>query len=211
MRKIILFCLLIVIGISQPLLAQDNDSDDDGEIKTLLDRKSKIGIFGAVDLKVGKWNEKTNLLVGGHAGVRLDNKFTLAVAGYGITTRTEFQGLSSNENVYLSGGYGGLYLGYAIFYREVLHINFPILIGGGGIDIIEDQDGIFSNGFGDITESSGFFVLEPGIEVEINITRFFKLAVGGTYRLIEGANFNDLKNDELNGFSTQISFKIGKF
>ncbi len=191
--------------------AQDVDNDDNDEIKTLLGRKSKVSIFGAVDLKVGKWNDKTNLLVGGHAGVLLDNKFTLALAGYGITTRSEFQGLNSNENVYLSGGYGGLYLGYAVLSREVVHVNFPLLIGGGGIDIIEDQDGIFNNGFGSINESSGFFIVEPGIELELNITRFFKLAIGGTYRFIEGANLEELDESELNGFSTHITFKLGKF
>lgn len=202
------FCTLWLVETSY---AQNEDQKDEEQIKTLLSRKSKIRGFGAMDLKVGKWNDEINLIVGGHGGIILDNRFTLGLGGYGITTRSRFNGLTSQENVYLGGGYGGLLLGYSILAREVVHLNFPILFGGGGIDILEDQDGIFSNGVGRITESSGFFIVEPGVEVEINIARFFKLAIGGTYRIIEGANLNDIDTDKLGGLSTHISFKVGKF
>ena len=208
-KYVIFFVNLVMLAGST--VAQEYEKVDNTQVKTLLGGQVKVQGFGSVDLKVSQWNKQTALLVGGHGGVILNNKFTIGLGGYGITTRAKFKSLDNQENLYLSGGYGGLLLGYSIFSKEIFHLNFPILFGGGGLDILEDEDNIFSNGFDNITESTGFFIVEPGVELEINVASFFRLAIGGTYRFIEGANLDNINNSDLEDWSTHISFKFGKF
>jgi len=78
------------------------------------------------------------------------------------------------------------------------------------------------------TDYDQFYLIQPGIEVELNITRFFRLAIGGNYRFTSDINltttdFNNtitdtddvpiqiLDNNDLNSFTTYISFKFGRF
>ena len=208
--RYIIFFTSLVMWAGQTV-AQEFESTDKNQVKTLLGSQVKVRGFGSVDLKVSQWNKQTALLVGGHGGVILNNQFTLGLGGYGITTRSKFKSLDNQENLYLGGGYGGLLIGYSIFAREIFHVHFPILFGGGGIDVLEDEDSIFSNGFDNIAESTGFFILEPGVEIEINVAGFFRLAIGGTYRFIEGSDLNDISQSDLEDWSTHISFKFGKF
>ncbi|MDN5214529.1 hypothetical protein QQ020_20790 [Fulvivirgaceae bacterium BMA12] len=208
-RYIIFFTGLVMLA--GQTVAQQFEYADNNQVKTLLGGQVKVRGFGSVDLKVSQWNKQTTLLVGGHGGVILNNQFTLGLGGYGITTRSKFKSSDNQDNLYLGGGYGGLLIGYSIFAREIFHVHFPILFGGGGIDVLEDEDNIFSNGFDNIKDSTGFFILEPGVEIEINVASFFRLAIGGTYRFIEGSDLNDISQSDLENWSTHISFKFGKF
>ena len=207
-NRIIIF-VLISFFICQAM-AQDDWNQDNGQVKTLLGRHNKVRGFGSLDLKVSQWNEQTNLLVGGHGGIILNDKLTFGLGGYGITTRSRFTG-QDGQNLYLGGGYGGLILGYSVNAQEIFHLNFPIMFGGGGLDVLEDEINLSGGSFGNITESTGFFILEPGVELEINIARFFRFALGGSYRFIEGADLNNVDDNNLNDWSTHVSFKFGKF
>ena len=208
-KHIIFFVLTSVFAYQ--IKAQNYESMDNGQVKTLLGKHNKLGVFGSVDLKVSQWNDQTTLLVGGHGGIILNDKFTIGLGGYGITTRSKFTGINNQPNLYLCGGYGGFVLGFSVSAREIFHLNFPILFGGGGLDVVEDRDNVFTNGFDNITETTGFFIMEPGLEFEINIARFFRFAIGGTYRFIEGANLDNVADSKLDDWSTHVSFKFGKF
>ncbi|MDN5201733.1 hypothetical protein QQ008_10180 [Fulvivirgaceae bacterium BMA10] len=211
MRYIVLL-LIFAISSLEPLTAQDFYQDDQ-EIKTLLGSKTKVSWFGSVDLKTTRFVKNTNLMVGGHGGVILDNRFMLALGGYGIATATGFNGLVESDELVLQGGYGGILIGYSLLPREIVHVNFPVLIGGGGFQVYTKDD---NNNFGpsfidELIESKGFFIVEPGVEVEVNIVRFFKIALGASYRYIEGAKLDNVNNEELNDWSANLSFKFGKF
>lgn len=58
---------------------------------------------------------------------------------------------------------------------------------------------------------TAFFVVEPGLEVEINVTRFFKIGVGASYRFVRESDLTLVSNDDLSGFSGGFSLKFGKF
>ena len=59
-------------------------------------------------------------------------------------------------------------------------------------------------------------MFEPGVELEFNLVKFFRLAVGASYRLTNGVilkyNFNrDIRTNALNAFNFYVIFKFGKF
>jgi hypothetical protein len=61
-----------------------------------------------------------------------------------------------------------------------------------------------------------FLLIEPAAEVEINVTRFFRIALGTSYRFPaqfeSGSSGTPQANPEsLKGFSYNLTFKFGKF
>jgi len=63
--------------------------------------------------------------------------------------------------------------------------------------------------------SDAYLVIEPGIEVELNVTKFFRFCVGGYYRYTSDVDIEDpmfnVPTDILRGFSGGVTFKFGRF
>ena len=59
--------------------------------------------------------------------------------------------------------------------------------------------------------SSVILVVEPGAELEINVTRFLRIGLGGSYRIVENVDITDVSNKSLSGFSGNFSLKFGSF
>jgi hypothetical protein len=53
--------------------------------------------------------------------------------------------------------------------------------------------------------------LEPALNAEVNITSFFRINAGASYRYISGLNYNNLKNEDFSGFSGALTLKFGSF
>ena len=213
MKKFVL--IIILAALNGLLFAQEHR-----EIKTLFGRDTDVDGFGALDLRVSEINNEAALLIGAYGGVILSKKIMVGAGGYGIATDNQFDGLEPEKPLNLYGGYGGILLGYMISSLEVVHVNFPVLIGAGGMEVSDREE------FRDLTnpphnldprifriESSAFFVVEPGVEVELNVTRFFRIALGTSYRFTQGVDLprNQIGDEDISGWTGNLSFKFGGF
>lgn len=207
--------ILLFILTASLLCAQDAEPQ---EIKTIFSKGAKIRGFGAFDMKFSPVNDYNSLLIGGHGGIILNNNFMFGGGGYGMSTTNKFDGIDPAQELYLYGGYGGIIIGYSLSPREIIHVNFLTLIGGGGFEVsdtkdlreIRDQNQLILD---HRIEHSSAFVVEPGVEVEINVTKFFRLGMGGSYRIVQGVTLdrNNITDSDLTSWSGQVSFKFGKF
>jgi len=59
--------------------------------------------------------------------------------------------------------------------------------------------------------TDGFFVVEPGANLDFNITHSFRLSLGGSYRWVKGVRSAASTNKELSGPSAMVTFRFGKF
>ena len=90
---------------------------------------------------------------------------------------------------------------------------FPILIGGGGISYITREID-FSHNL--IQDSKAFLIIEPAAEIELNLTKHFRLSMGASYRFttpfdVGMSGASDISSTSLKGISYMISLKFGKF
>lgn len=213
--KSIITTLIIIVTVGY-LAAQDTEEPQ--EIKTLFTKGAKIRGFGGFDMKISPVNNYNTLLIGGHGGIILNNNLIVGGGGYGMSTTNKFDGIDPAQELYLYGGYGGLVLGYSLSPKEIIHIHFPVLIGGGGFEVSDRKD---LREFRDQNqlaldhrvEHSSVFVVEPGVEVEINVTKFFRFGMGGSYRIVQGAvlDRNNITDSDLSSWAANVSFKFGKF
>ncbi|MEO1052031.1 MAG: hypothetical protein AAFX87_15470 [Bacteroidota bacterium] len=205
------YTIIFILALAVPCLVFGQD-DDDKDIKSIFSKGTKVQGFGSFDMKITEMVDDVTLLLGGHGGLIINKHTIVGIGGYGITTNNRFRGIVPNEDLDLFGGYGGLVLGYILAPREIVHISFPVLIGAGGLEV-SDGD-FFSPSPGDlgtIVERSAFFIVEPGAEAEINVTKFFRIGLGASYRLITGTDLTNISDDDVSGLSGQISFKFGNF
>ena len=113
------------------------------------------------------------------------------------------------------GGYGGLRLEYILLPNSPVHISLPVVIGAGGISYARSNHD-FEFGFS--ATSQAFFVVEPGIELEMNVVKFMRVGFGVSYRFTSDIDEgyyspgqNIIDSQVLEGWSGTISFKFGKF
>jgi hypothetical protein len=144
----------------------------------------------------------------------MDHKPFLGIGfgGTGFINESHYDA-TLNTNIFLTGGYGGLYIEPILMPNYPVHIAFPILLGGGGVSYVtEDMD--YNHNM--IEDSKAFLIAEPGAELEMNLTRNFRLALGVSYRFttpfdVGISSSASISSSALQGFSYMMTFKFGRF
>jgi len=212
--KNLVYTLLFLCCTGQAALAQYEQEIPVKQTKTLLGNGTKVRGFGSLDIRMTEFKDDLGLVMGVHGGIILNNHFVIGLGGYGLTTNFVVEESENFDQLYLYGGYGGLILGAIFSPKEVIHIYTPVLIGAGGMEVTDRN---YLNNFhrppdfGTFLENSAFFVVEPGVEIEVNVTRFFKIGLGASYRLVRESDLTKVSNSDLSGFSGGLSLKFGKF
>lgn len=216
MRYIAAIIILFTVNYSYAQRYSD-EPPEKKEVKSLLSENNEITGFGALDLKVGNLRGKEALIVGAYGGVIVNRTIMLGVAAYGISSSVTFDGTipgsSTGDELNLYGGYAGLLLGTMLASKEVVHISIPVVIGVGNLEVSDDN--FFSSSQGKdakyTLESSNFFVVEPGIQLELNVSQTFRLGLGASYRIVTGTDLVNVQDSDIAGFAGMLSFKFGVF
>ena len=211
--KLIIPIITVILISSTAAFAEERSTDREKETKapaTLISSGDDLTFsgYGAIFVNSGKIADNTALFVGGRGAVVVNDSFVFGGTGTGMaspTNRNKFPGDdvgSDLDRVVL--GYGGLFLGYHFAPKEIFNIAIGSTIGAGGIGFHEsDQDEKRTN--------DSFFVIEPELIAYVNITRFFRIGAGVTYRYVTGVNLDALEDSDLSGFNASVIFSFGWF
>ncbi len=166
------------------------------------------GGFGGPVIKYTQIKNEPAVLVGGRGGWIINHTFIIGGGGYGLANQIESDYITDYSKPYIDFGYGGFELEYIIQSDQLVHFSIYTLIGAGGVNYRADSH----NSWEDWNYSSDeFFVLEPALNVEVNIASFFRINAGASYRYISGVNYDNLKNEDFSGFSGVLTLKFGSF
>lgn len=132
--------------------------------------------------------------------------------GFGIFGNCFASDFNYKNDKYISGGYAGLFVEPIIGPRFPVHLSIPIRFGMGGATNFEKYSN-YDNFDSEVnyTNSDMFFVIEPGVEIELNMTKYFRIAFGAYYRQTTDLMINGFDNDALTGLSGGVTLKFGKF
>jgi hypothetical protein len=205
------FLLVAVIFVSTAV-AQDNEKQE--EFKTLFGNgKSTHGGYGGLSINYSQIDGEDAILVGARGGWIINHGVMIGIGGYGFANDMNYDKTIDGyyDNYSLAGGYGGLIIEPIIGAKWPVHVTFPILIGAGGVALINNYYGEPNWDYYYSDESDAFFVIEPGIEIEMNMVKFMRLAVGGYYRYTSDLYLSDTDSHVLDGFSVGLTMKFGKF
>lgn len=209
--------ILIVMMLGAIILhAQDNKNTE--EYRTLFGSDEIThGGYGGLAINYSQIDGKDALLVGARGGWIINHGIAIGLGGYGFANEMKYQKTIEgiNDKYTLAGGYGGLLIEPIIGGNWPVHVSIPVLIGAGGVAYINNyyySDDLNSDDCHHRSEDAdAFFVIEPGIELELNMVKFMRLAIGGYYRYTSDLELADTNSDILNGFSAGVTLKFGKF
>ncbi|MCX6266746.1 MAG: hypothetical protein NTW16_05225 [Bacteroidetes bacterium] len=224
MKKILLALVLLVFSgarmMAQSEANQPSSKQDDGEIKTLFnksDHPMKMGYYISPEFGYSQFDGRDVFLAGLSMGAIIDHFFSIGLGANGIVNPGNlwYNNIKDSSGAYLYGGYGGLKLEFRVLPSFPVHVNFPILIGGGGMVyntwMYHHENEKNNNYDGTTLDWDAFFVVEPGVMVELNLVKFMRLDAGISYRYTPDLNLFNTSSGLINNFNTNISLKFGKF
>jgi hypothetical protein len=192
MKRIILgaFIVLFVNGLK----AQDSD------IQTLFSGDTRVSGFGGPFMSFTTVKGQFGHMMGGGGAVLLGD-FFFGGYGEGLTTNIPVSGTR------IDFGHGGFWTGYSFMAQRAIHPAISAQIGWGSVAEADYDTWAAS--------TDNVFVFNPGVEVELNFARFFRLGIGAHYRLVTGVNpeMHDSRfsNADFSGPGALLTFKFGWF
>lgn len=198
--------------------AQETEEETKDEIQTIFSALDLefTGGYITPEVKFGKLHEDYALMVGGRIGTSINDNFVIGLGGYGLTTDNDF----AFDTVNIGMGYGGLFLEYVFFSNKAVHFSIPVMIGAGGFTLYEagstdiwdswDDWDNWDNWDNEL-ENTAAFIIEPGISLEVNLTKFMRMNLGASYRLVQFTALDRLSDQDLSCFAISFGLKFGFF
>lgn len=172
--------------------------------ETLFSNINNVGAFGGPLVEISSINGQVGADVGGGGALILNSFF---IGGYGMGTNFPEATLNidGQELKYeIDSGHGGLWFGYTPNTRKIIHPYGSLKIGWGKTELKGPDD------TPDFSERT--FVMIPEAGVEVNVTDFFRIAVTGGYRWVNGINdLQGLENEDFSSALGAITFRFGGF
>jgi hypothetical protein len=215
MKKFLL--VIMLTGLVMAVFAQNEEEgtqDNSNEIRTLMSRDNAMGGYASLTMQYARIDKRDAYLFGFRGGALMGHVMTLGIGGYGFFNDVHYDDVLDLD-LRLAGGYGGFFFEPILMPKMPVHISFPILIGAGGVAVVSSNDNNWWNDNYKKQASDAFMVIQPGIEVEMNVTRFFRFCVGGYYRYTTDINIENpsysVDPDVMRDLSVGVTFKFGRF
>ena len=213
MKKITLLTAILIL-FTITLKSQDPEFEyyKNKEIRTLLGRNRPGGVYGSFSIGYSMIDNRNAVLVGGRLSLIASHCVGIGIGGTGFLNEFHYEP-SLDRQVSLTGGYGGMYIEPILLPRFPVHLSFPVLFGAGGISYISTNPDL-NDRF--IEDSKAFLIIEPSAELELNVTKFFRLAFGVSCRYPTPFNVGisgtpTARAESLKGMSYMVTCKFGKF
>ncbi len=209
-QKVKLIYTAMLVFLTLVITAQDTENKD---FKTLFGNSAySNGAYGALMINYTQLENADVILVGARGGWIINQAVTIGLAGYGLISDNDFTNIYDDDVVNLAGGYGGLLIEPILAPRYPVHLAFPIIIGAGGVAYLDSYYDNFDDDWNtNVYDNDAFFVVEPGVEIEMNIVRFMRVGLAATYRYTSNIDLVNTSSDMLRGFNFGMTLKFGKF
>lgn len=164
------------------------------------------GGFGGPFIRTTQVMNEWGIMIGGKGGGIINRQFAFGGVGMALVDGHDFVGdnLNGNENASLNMGIGagGLFIQYINRGDKAIQYSVPLHIMAGGVSVKENDEEV---------ESSGIFILEPGITLEFNVSDNFIPGIAVSYRQVFGSSLDNVDNQDISGISIGLVLKFGKF
>ena len=206
MKKIVIFCSCLLISFA----SWSQDIGNSGDIKTLVGSTRHFGFYGGLSFKTSKLKNETLMMAGFKMGFVINRTLGIGFEGHGLIPYSASDQFISGEDVIPLGGYGGLLIEPVLFSNKAIHFTFPVSAGAGWLGYHEDWGNEFNNS-SDLIEGDVFWYVEPGANVEFNISRSVRLDLGISKRFVQDLQLAETNADDFSKLNYSLTLKIGRF
>jgi len=176
------------------------------ETKSVFGDDSNIGFMWGIELKTASIQHELGTQFGMYAGAIFYHAVMVGVTGAANVTHPR-----------VNYGYTGLLVQYTFKPYSLLHLNVQLTLGSGSTKDYENEKSSMLDNFGNVT-GANFYLIEPGIQGEINLSNKVRLVLGIAYRFAEGINQENenisrthVTDGDLSGFNIAAGVKFGLY
>lgn len=195
-------------------------SQDEAEFKTIFGGRN-VGGYGSFSVGYSLIDTSHAMVFNARGGVILGHTLAMGIGGSGFVSEYQFDD-RLNLKGSLSGGYGGVFMELILAGKSPIHLSIPCLVGVGGAAYTKwTSEGTNYERTNEVEDVTTFLVFEPGVELEFNMTKFFRLAGFFNYRYTtdldltitdtSGEPIPLVNTKALNTYSAGLIFKFGIF
>lgn len=210
MKKI---ALLVILAVTVSFTYAQEENNQNNDLQTIFSKNKGNGGYGAFSLGYSQIDGKDAFITGARAAFIVDHSFAIGLSGSGFVNDLNYEEIIDGNpaNIGLAGGYGGLFIEPVIAPRFPVHLSFPVLFGIGGIAKVENSNWWEDHYYNYNSESDVYLVFEPSVELELNLTKFMRMAGFVSYRFTSDIELAGINPDVLKGWNVGMTFKLGKF
>jgi len=192
--------IVILMFLSAGATAQENDST-----QTLFSSNVKVSELWVPEVKFNSIQGDIGTLIGFYGGALIDHRFLIGISG----------GVNLGHPRINYGYFGGI--GQYIYKpAKIVHFSTQLVIAYGTTKDYENPKSGLLDNFWNISGAS-FFLMEPGVNLELNLGKRLTLVAGTSYRFVSRLNENDenvsithVTNKDLSGVNFNIGLKFGR-
>ncbi len=174
------------------------------EQQTLISGTIESSGYGGAILRSASVKGSTGFMMGGEGAWLINRTFFIGGMGEGLVSNFKASNFDASKTGDLTYSYGGIKMGMILSPDKLAHPVVHALIGYGTVG--------YTPSGGTTTDRSNIMVIEPGIDCEINVLPYFRIAMGAAYRIVNGVdNTPGLTNSDLGGLGLGITLKWGGF
>jgi hypothetical protein len=206
--------LLAAIGFVL-LMSAETRAQDNNYIRTVFNEHRGSGGYGALTNKFTAIDGEFANLVGIYGGWYVNHCFLIGVGASAATNNIpvpiEYRVDPLRNMSYMYGQVGAI-TEYVVGSNNKVHVVFNLFTGAGFTTQYERYDW-HDNDF-DLDHEHAenwFFVAEPGVQVELNLSRWMRFSPGISYRAAFNSDAPGLSDNALSDLSYNLTLKFGKF
>ncbi len=204
--RYVVVCLFSILA-TQSLFAQD--------VQTLFGSGRPTGGYGALSNKFTTIGGEFANISEVYGGVFINRRWMLGLAFAGSTNNIQvpFQySVNPLQPMTYQYGQGGLKLERVIGSNKPIHVVLDLFTGV-GFTAQYDRYNWDANDFDSYADhdENWFYVVEPGVQLEMNLFRWMRLSPGISYRNASHSNAPGLRDSDLSDWSYNVTLKFGGF
>lgn len=173
--------------------------------RTLFRSDLKVSELWVPEVKFNSIQGDIGTLIGFYGGALINHSVLLGISG----------GVNLGHPRVNYGYFGGL-AQYIYKPENLVHCSAQLLLAYGSTKDYENPKSSLFDNFWNIS-GAHFFMMEPGVNMEINLSKKITLVMGVSYRYVTGLNEQDenvsithVTNKDLSGLNFNIGLKFGK-
>lgn len=206
---------IVFILLSLGVCAQDFSTHENNQVQSIFNTKN-CGGYGAITNKFTYIDGHFANMAGVYGGWYVNHSLLMGISASALTNdiKVPFEHRAEPlANLSYMYGQVGMITEYVVASNKPVHVAVNVFTGAGFTmqyerhDWHEDHDFDFE---GDRDED-WFFVVEPGVQVEMNIFKWMRFSPGVSYRAAINSDGLGLSDSKLSDISYNLTLKFGKF
>ncbi|MBT1686838.1 hypothetical protein [Dawidia soli] len=208
------YIIMLLLAAAGNLFAQQETTEEQPQTVFSFKSVQSSGFYGAVTNASTSINGEYANLNGLYFGYFVNQKLFVGIAGAATNTSLrvpEAHKTIAGADLRYQYGHFGLMTEYVMNSNKKVHFAFNLLSGAGFTAQYLDRERD-ERRYKNYSHDTDFFVvLEPGAQVEVNLTRWMRVSPGISYRQTIGSDAKGLGDSDLSNVSGNVTLKFGKF